>query len=237
MGPGCFRRLSYSPTSEACAPECRHPQTSPGWLTPSRVVLTPSAVVPVRPLRAAPERDWPPAFVCGQGDSGCPETRFRVAQSQALAASDWVESRGVSPGSARCNRTSPITGIRLRAMRQVTVGGRHLKDGYRSSGCVGAHPCPPESGGSRGCGGIRVSIAFPLGPAKYRHVIRSSGLPFIPCYGISSSVLRTWRGSPEAHCAFGACPRPGLPPYIRPADHPASRILRKGCLYFLSPFR
>ena len=92
-------------------------------------------------LSSRPRVGLAPTFVCGQGDSGRPETRFRVAQSRLWKAPDWVESGVVSPGSARCNRTSPITGIRLRAMRLVTVGSGHEKDVYRSSGCVGAHPC------------------------------------------------------------------------------------------------
>lgn len=60
LGHGCFRRLSYSPTSRACAPECHHPQISPGWLTLSRAVLTPSVVALVRPFRAAPGWDSHP---------------------------------------------------------------------------------------------------------------------------------------------------------------------------------
>jgi hypothetical protein len=93
LGHGCFHRLSYSPTSRACAPECHHPQISPGWLTLSRVVLTPSVVALVRPFQAAPGQDWLPAFVCGQGASGRPETRFRVAQSRSLET--WI---GSNPG-------------------------------------------------------------------------------------------------------------------------------------------
>jgi len=60
FGHGCFHRLSYSPTSRACAPECHHPQISPGWLTLSRVVLTPSVVALVRPFQAAPGWDSNP---------------------------------------------------------------------------------------------------------------------------------------------------------------------------------
>lgn len=60
LGHGCFRRLSYSPTSRACAPECHHPQISPGWLALSRAVRTPSVVALVRPFRAAPGWDSHP---------------------------------------------------------------------------------------------------------------------------------------------------------------------------------
>lgn len=56
-GHGCFRRLSYSPTSRACAPECRDSKISPESLIPSRVILTPSVVALVQPFRAAPGRD------------------------------------------------------------------------------------------------------------------------------------------------------------------------------------
>lgn len=93
FGHGCFRRLSYSPTSRACAPECHDSKISPESLVPSRMTLTPSVVVLVQPLRAAPEQDWLPAFIIGQGDSGRPETRFRVAQSRP-----WQPGIGSNPG-------------------------------------------------------------------------------------------------------------------------------------------
>ena len=60
FGHGCFRRLSYSPTSRACAPECHDSKISPESLVPSRMTLTPSVVVLVRPFRAAPGWDSHP---------------------------------------------------------------------------------------------------------------------------------------------------------------------------------
>lgn len=136
LGHGCFRRLSYSPTSRACAPECRDSKTSPESLIPSRVIRTPSVVALVRPFRAAPGQDWLPAFVCGQGDSGRPETRFRVAQSRLWKAPDWVESGGGEPRKRPLQPDEPhyghpATGNAARDRWQRAREGRLSKVGMR----------------------------------------------------------------------------------------------------------
>lgn len=51
---GCFRRLSCSPTFPGCPRKCRLPRISPGRLTLSRDVLTPSVVARVRRLTRLP---------------------------------------------------------------------------------------------------------------------------------------------------------------------------------------
>lgn len=56
-----------------------------------------------------------------------PVTRRPVSVSPDLkrqwTPADWVESGMVNPRSARCSRTSPIMGMRLRAMHRVPAGG------------------------------------------------------------------------------------------------------------------
>ena len=191
-------------------------------------------------LSSRPRVGLAPTFVCGQGDSGRPETRFRVAQSRLWKAPDWVESGVVSPGSARCNRTSPITGIRLRAMRLVTVGSGHEKDVYRRSGCVGAHPCLRKiwrqcrdvaASGSRY---VFLGDLHSIGTGCADSVsFRETGLALL---GISCSVLRTCMCSPKAHRAFGACLRPAVVSLDSPREI-GPLLLRKQCLYFLSTIR
>lgn len=153
-GHGCFRRLSYSSTCKGCPSQCRHPRISPGWLTFSRIVLTPSVVALVRPFRASPGRGWLPAFASVRV---APVTRSPVSVSpnlKRIALVEWVESGVVNPRSARCSRTSPITGMRLRAANRIPAGGRFPVNVYRMSGMCW-HTSPTAAMAAvQGCGGI-----------------------------------------------------------------------------------
>lgn len=94
--------------------------------------MTPTCAAEVRPLLAAPRTDWVPSLHSGRGSLCRHRPRVRVAQHHRAPrhGADWVE-QGVAALSARCNRTSPIKGIRLRHTVDRRVGGPPVFPGWR----------------------------------------------------------------------------------------------------------
>lgn len=168
LGHGCFRRLSYSSTSRACAPECRDSKISPKSLIPSRVIRTPSVVVPVRPLRAAPEQDWLPAFIIGQGDSGRP---ISALESPGLGRIRGGEPRKRPLQPDEPHYGHPATGNAADGGWRPTPEGRLSEFGMRWRTSL-----PSEKSG----GSVRMwrhpgLDTFSWGPAEYRHRMRRFG--------------------------------------------------------------
>lgn len=113
-----------------------------------------------------------------------PEVPFPCRPISGVMPAEWVESRGVNPRSARCSRTSPTTGMRLRAANRVPAGGRFPVDVYRVSGMCW-HTSPTPSGDGFRCGGILGSITFLI--LTLLNIAMGCLI-----FGISSSVLRTF---------------------------------------------
>jgi len=88
-----------------------------------------------------------------------------------LALVEWVESGVVNPRSARCSRTSPTMGMRLRAANRVPAGGRFPVNVYQMSGMCW-HTSPTAAMAAvQGRGGILEIDYAVFGPAQYSDAV------------------------------------------------------------------
>ena len=169
---GCFRRLSYSPTSRACAPECRDSKISPESLIPSRVIRTPSVVALVRPFRAAPGWDSHPL---SSAVRVIPVARRPVSVSPnlGLGSLGLGRIRGGEPRKRPLQPDEPhyghpATGNAARDRWQRAREGRLSEFGMRWRTSLPSG----KSGGSMRMWRHPGLDAFSWGPVEYRHRMR-----------------------------------------------------------------
>lgn len=107
-------RLSYPAISTGCPVEYQVLQVSPPTPDASRRPQQPTCQAGVRPLRAAPQRDFHPFVTARVGTV----TRAPVSVSPNPRRSSWrIGSKaGISPASARRSRTSSTTSMRLQRL-------------------------------------------------------------------------------------------------------------------------